>query len=300
MDTELLQTFSILAHTKNFSKTAEIQHVVQSTITIRIHALERVLGKQLFVRNKQKVELSEAGILFLPYAERMLQIYEESRFKITAMESFEARLVIGSVDSIWRNMLLPVLKEFLIRYPQVSLKAHTNHSAEVIQLLVDGVIDIAFVYQPPRIRRFEVFVCHEDDFVLVVHPNHPLAKRAFISIEELAKINLLYHNWSGVFSKWMEEVLPPNQLFQLQIDPASMILSLVKEGLGPALLTRASAAKELVNKTIVEIPLVGKPLPPVWKTYLVVHRTKLTEPAIMNWCHLMSQHNLELKSVMMS
>ncbi len=292
MNTELLQTFLTLAHTKNFSKAAELQHVVQSTITTRIREMEHILGKSLFSRTKQKVELTEAGILFLPYAERMLKIYEEGKFKVNAATCFDGRLVIGSVDSIWRNLLYPVLKEYILRYPQISVKATTGHSLEVIQLLVDGVIDIALVYQVPRLNRFEVFVCHEDDFVLVVHPNHQLASRSCISLEELPEINLLYHNWSGPFIQWLQELLPEDQLFRAQIDPSSLILSLVKEGIGPAILTRSSVARELAAKSLVELPLAGQPQPPVWRTYAVVHRQKMHDYPIQHWLHLLRQYNL--------
>lgn len=292
MDIELLRTLIILAQTKNFSKTAELQHVVQSTVTTRIHELEKAVGKQLFLRNKQKVELSEAGNVFLPYAERMLTLYEEGTFKVNSTIAYDGRLVIGSVDSIWRNILFPVLKEYLLKYPQISFKATTGHTSEVIQLLVDGVIDIALVYQPPRLSRFEVFVCHEEDFILVVHPDHPLAQRSSVFVEELSGINLLYHNWSGPFTKWINEILPANHLFQAQIDPAYLILSLVKQGLGPALLNRSSVINELHTKTIVEIPLVGFPLPPKWKTYLAVHANKLSEPPIAYWLELMTNLGL--------
>lgn len=271
-------------------------HVVQSTVTTRIQEIENTLGKQLFTRTKQKVELTEAGTLFLPYAERILHIYEEGKFKMNSATSFDGRLVIGSVDSIWRNLLYPVLKEYISRYPHISLKATTGHSSEVIQLLADGVIDIALVYQAPKLKRFEVFVCHEDEFVLVVHPDHPLATRSCISIEEIPKINLLYHNWSGPFVQWIQDVIPQDHLFQTQIDPSSLILSLVKDGIRPTITTRASVVKELVSKSLVEIPLVGPSLPPVWRTYAVIHRNKINDPAIIHWMKLMSQFGLLIEN----
>ncbi|EGO62888.1 LysR family transcriptional regulator [Acetonema longum] len=293
MEIELLRTLLILAQTKNFSKTAELQHIVQSTVTTRVRELEKDVGEQLFLRSKQKVELTEAGAVFLPYAERMLRLYEEGKFKAKSTTSFEGRLVVGSVDSIWRNILFPVLQEYLVRYPRISFKATTGHSLDVLQRLVDGVIDIALVYQPPRLSRFKVYACHEEDFVLVVHPQHPLACHAEVSVSELSQMNLLYHNWSGAFTQWIHEILPPNQLFQVQIDTAQLILALVKQGLGPAILSRAAVAAELNANTIVEIPLTGANPPPRWITYAVVHPGKLSEQPVSHWLDLMSEYNLK-------
>lgn len=270
-----------------------MQHIVQSTVTTRIHELEKTVGKKLFLRNKQKVELTEAGALFLPYAERMLDLFEEGKFKVNSTTSFDGRIVIGSVDSIWRNILFPVLREYLLQYPKISVKATTGHTSEIIQSLVDGVIDIALVYQPPRLSRFQVFVCHEEDFVLVVHPDHPLAQRSSIYVEELSGINLLYHNWSGPFAKWSGEALPANHLFQAQIDPAYLILSLVRQGLGPAILNRSSVKKDLSAKKVVEIPIVGPNPPPRWKTYLAVHTNKINALPIRRWLDLMAASGLE-------
>jgi DNA-binding transcriptional LysR family regulator len=138
-----------------------------------------------------------------------------------------------------------------------------------------------------------VYACHEEDFILVAHPDHPLAQRAAVSTEELSRINLLYHNWSGPFTKWINELLPPNHLFQAQIDTAHLILALVKQGLGPAILSRSSAANELHAKTIVEIPLTGSNPPPKWTTYLAVHPNRINEPPVACWLELMEKFGLQ-------
>ena len=53
MEVDILRTFVMLTKNKNFSKTAEMQNLVQSTVTNRIKELEKELGKQLFIRNKK-------------------------------------------------------------------------------------------------------------------------------------------------------------------------------------------------------------------------------------------------------
>lgn len=58
MDYELLKTFICLANFKNFTKTAEQLHVVQSTITSRIKHLEDNVGKSLFIRTNKNVVLT--------------------------------------------------------------------------------------------------------------------------------------------------------------------------------------------------------------------------------------------------
>lgn len=86
MDFEQLRTFVVLARNKSFSKTADALHLVQSTVSSRIQGLETEIGKPLFMRDRRRVELTEAGYAFLPYAERLLLLSEESLTKIRSLK----------------------------------------------------------------------------------------------------------------------------------------------------------------------------------------------------------------------
>lgn len=291
MDINLLKTFMILANTKSFSKTAELQHVVQSTVTARIQELEKLCGKQLFVRNNHKVEVSKAGMTLLPYAERLVKLYDESRVKLDSMDYYEGRLVLSSVDSIWRYVLKSTLGEFLTMYPNISIRAITGHSADINQSLVDGVVDIGFVYSPPRLQRFEVIKCHEDQFVLVVSPNHELSELANIDVQKLSSLDLLFMNWGGAFSEWATHNLSRN-LFRLQMTPVSLLFTYVLSGIGPAIVTRTSAQELIASGKLREISITGDSLPPVLQTYAVVHKNKLSEIPIKNWFSIMGNKGL--------
>ena len=58
MDLEELRTFIVLAECKSFTKTAEIQHIVQSTVSNRIHSLEEYTAAQLVIRDKAGIVLT--------------------------------------------------------------------------------------------------------------------------------------------------------------------------------------------------------------------------------------------------
>ena len=294
MEVDILRTFVMLTKNKNFSKTAEMQNLVQSTVTNRIKELEKELGKQLFIRNKKKVELSTFGNVFLPYAQSAISLIDEGKNKVNTTDFYDGRLFIGSVDSIWRNLLSPVLKKYVITYPKISLKATTGHSIDIVQLLIDGIIDIAVTYQRPRLNKFNVYICHEDDFVFVVAPQHPLATRKSISIDELSNLNLLYHNWGGSFTRWITNLFPSDYIFKTEVDPAYIIADLTKEGKGPALLTRSLVLNDLKEHKLVEIPLTGLNLPPKWEVYLAFNSSKINKAPIKNWLKLMLESGMEL------
>ena len=84
MNTEELKTFIFLAKVKNFTLAAEKLLIAQSTVTNRISELEKEVGKRLFSRGSKTVTLTEAGEIFLRYAERILELQDTSIEEIDA------------------------------------------------------------------------------------------------------------------------------------------------------------------------------------------------------------------------
>ena len=74
MDFQMLQTFQVLARCCSFSQTANELYITQSAVTKRIAELENELGRKLFNRNKRSVKLTGYGIVFLGYADRILEL----------------------------------------------------------------------------------------------------------------------------------------------------------------------------------------------------------------------------------
>ncbi|TWH51657.1 LysR family transcriptional regulator [Sporomusa sp. KB1] len=292
MDIEVLKTMQILSQTKSFSKTAEIQNIVQSTVSARIAELEKTLGQKLFIRDNQRVDLTQSGLMFLPYAQHILEELENGKAKLNSATLFDDSLVIGNVYSILPNLLFPVYREYLRSFPRISVKAVAGHSTDILQSLVDGIIDIAIVYQLPRIRRFATFLCNEEDFVFICPPDDPLADRTEIPVKDLEKINLLFHDWGGSFSDWIAQLFPGTRWFHANIGNPSFIVSLVEEGAGAAILTRSTVQKALARNSVVEVPLTGSPLPPRWQTYAVTHPKRLARQPVRDWLDMMSKYDL--------
>ena len=83
MNTEELKTFIYLSKVKNFTLAAEQLFIAQSTVTNRISELEKEVGKRLFSRGSKTVTLTEAGEIFLRYAERILEFFHLFKVKRT-------------------------------------------------------------------------------------------------------------------------------------------------------------------------------------------------------------------------
>ena len=122
MDIEALNTFLTLANTKNYTRTAAQLFVAQSTVTNRIHELEKELNIALFTRNNRSVELTVEGEQFKDYAEKVITLTNASLSEISSLHKYANHLRIGCSDSIYEGHLAPIILEHQRQFPNDALK----------------------------------------------------------------------------------------------------------------------------------------------------------------------------------
>lgn len=122
MNIESLETFVILSENGNFTKTAEMQYLVQSTVSNRINELEKYVGKALFIRNNKNVKLTKSGEAFLSYAKRILLLKKDGIIKVRSVGIYEDRLALGLVDSIYNGIISPIIKKYFLTFPNIAVK----------------------------------------------------------------------------------------------------------------------------------------------------------------------------------
>lgn len=297
MDIEVLKTMLSLARLKSFSKTAIAMNLSQSTVSARVAELERELNRKIFDRNNHRVALTAAGRLFLPYAKKTVHEYEQGRWHINFLEALDDRIVIGNVNSALGNFMLPVYVDFMRAHPRILIKAVIGHSPDILQQLADGLIDIAVTYQLPKTKKTRSWVCAEEDFVFVVGARDPLAQYETFPIKGMEIANLIMQDWGGAFSEWFHSIIPANRFAGYYMSSMPALMGLVKEGLGAAIVTRSTARPFLEEGAVKEIPLVGEPQPPRWRTYMSVSAKQLRRTAIEQWIAGMKKNGMLLKEL---
>ena len=287
---ESFETFLILANNHSFSKTAEIQHIVQSTVRSRIKELERYCGKRLFLRNNRQVELSLEGQLFLPYVQRILALANESKNRIGASTFYQTYLSVGSVDMIWRHTLSQVMNHFLQLNPDIALRVVTSYSDDITQLLIDNMIDIGFIAVAPKSARFSVLPVFNDEVVFVASPSLSISKESTINIHALNNTTLIYTDLSRDFSLWAAKYLHTAHRFRIKIDIVSLTIPFLVQGIAPGFIIKSLVQNELQSGQLVSIPIVCEEPPPVWTIYAVFDKSKHKDNAILK---LLSLFNME-------
>jgi len=285
MNIESIETFVILAENGNFTKTAEMQYLVQSTISNRINELEKYVGKNLFIRNNKNVRLTQSGEAFLPYAKRMLMLKKDGIIKARSIGIFEDRLALGLVDSIYKGIISPIIKKYFLTFPNIAVKLKVNHSEKIIKLLGDGILDIGFVYTKLKSSKFEVIDFIEDEIILVTSPKNEIKIKEEIPYTDLMHLPLLYADLGEEFFKWLSKVFGDSPLLKLSVDEISYVIDFVKEGFGCAFVTKSSINSELESGELIHVKIKNSIIP-TRQIYMLINKSKKDSIAIKNWLEM--------------
>lgn len=148
MNIDLARTFLEIVETGNFNKAAERLDVTQSTVSMRIKALEDELGRPLFVRSKAGTELTAAGMQFRRYATSLVRVWEQARQEIALPPGFKTVLNVGGQFSLWDRLLVQWIPWMRTALPDVALRAEVGLSEGMMRQLTEGLLDIGVMYSP--------------------------------------------------------------------------------------------------------------------------------------------------------
>jgi len=147
MELRHLRYFVAVAEHRNFTRAAEHNFVAQPALSQQIGRLERELGTTLFVRDKHTVELAPAGQLLLPHAKRILADAEHAQAEVRAYLGLEAgQLHIGLIQTgVSASDVLHPISRFHERFPAIEVHISNKPSAEMVQAVTAGTLDLAVV-----------------------------------------------------------------------------------------------------------------------------------------------------------
>lgn len=263
MNTENLKTFIALSKYKNFTRTAEALFVAQSTVTNRIAELEKEVGKRLFERERKNVYLTEEGTRFLDYANRIIELEQAAITDINTSERYPNKINIGSTNTIYDCHLKEKLKSYIKANVQTAFKVTIAHSMPLIEMLNDGVIDLAFTYIEYSKKGIECIPFYNDEMVLVTKcDNKEFADG--IKLKDLPLINYLYCNFTfqGI-GEYIRDLFPKYHRFSFEIDRSANIIPYLEQGNGYSFLPKSLINSELKSRILIEIPLLDFEMPQI-------------------------------------
>lgn len=186
MELRHLRYFVAVAEELNFGRAAGRLRISQPPLSQQIRKLEDELGVELFYRTKRRVELTEAGGLFLAEARKTLRQAEEAaRVARRSGRGELGALSIGFVGSAAYGVLPELLRGFREEYPGVRLELQTMTTLEQVGALENGDIGLG-VLRPPVDGDLEILPVSREPLVAVLPEGHALAIRETVPLAALA------------------------------------------------------------------------------------------------------------------
>ncbi|CAM4503313.1 LysR family transcriptional regulator [Paenibacillus xylanexedens] len=258
MEIRQLKTFWTLASTCSFSQTAELLSYVPSTITMQIKSLEEELGVKLLDRLGKKVVLTDAGQQFLPYATKILNDVEEAKCISSQHGELAGTVVIGADEVLCAYLLPALFKRFRAEYPGVRLLFRPLSGQELKSSLREGHADVVFVLDEPiNSKDLQSEFLKDETFQMVVSPDHMLASRSELVIDDFHKQHFLLTEKNCSYRTYFDQSITKkgvDALTELEFHSVEAIKQCVVAGLGIALLPEMALKKELREGEVVALP----------------------------------------------
>jgi DNA-binding transcriptional LysR family regulator len=245
--TQLSAFLAVVRH-GSVTGAAEELVVTQPSVSAAVAALERELGVDLTERAGRSIRPTAAGEAYARYAADILALLKEGSEVVGKVaKGTGAPLRVTAVTTAGEYLLPPLLHAFREREPELEVSVHVGNREEVFRRLEAHEADVAISGQAPGERGFDGAAFLDNEFVLITSPDDPLAKRAWVAVDELAGTPWLMREQGSGTRRLCETYLDTHQLqpSMLTLGSNGAIKNAARMGLGVALQSREAVALEL-------------------------------------------------------
>ena len=231
MEIRVLRYFLTIVREESIPRAAEALHITQPTLSRQIAQLEEEMGVRLFDRGTRKIVLTDEGLLLRRRAEEILELVDKTEKELSEQDRMiEGTVSVGCGDLASVRVLPELFSAFHSRYPAVSFDLHTATADHIKERMDRGLTDIGLLLEPVNMEKYEYIRLNQRErWVVVMHPDSPLAGREHITSEDLRGLPLILPRRLSVQSElanWFAEDFDKlNVLFTSNLPSGSAVMS---------------------------------------------------------------------------
>ena len=250
---ELYKVFYEVANAKSISKGAERLMISQPAVTQSIKTLEGELNGKLFVRTPKGVILTNEGEVLYNYIKEGMAYFINGKNKFESLKNLDSGVInIGSTTTIAENYLMPYLKDFSLKYPNVVINIKNDLTDNLIKELRNGNLDIIIMsYSDNDIKDLNINYLSDLNDVFVSCKEYDET----FDIKEILKENILLQKLPSVTRTNFNEFLKTNNLecnIKMEVVSHNLLTKLSENNFGIGLLTKEFISDK-INKSLFEI-----------------------------------------------
>lgn len=192
MELRVLKYFIKIAEEENMTKAAQKLHVSQPALSKQMKELENEIGHLLFVRNKQRMVLTEKGMLLKKRAESILMLVDKTVDELNNDELLVGNIYIGTGQTDNLDEIMEIIKQFRNHYPFVKFHIHSGDKYSLLNDIENGLLDFRVFIREYDKKYYEgIRLNLQNELGLWVSKDHFLADKNVIEATNLKDISLV-------------------------------------------------------------------------------------------------------------
>lgn len=293
IDLELYKVFYTVACSKNISQAAEELYISQPAVSKSIKKLEDITGITLFYRNSRGVKLTEEGRIFFDYVEKAMKELSNGENILNKLKIKEQGVIkIGVSTTLCKHFLIPKLKSFIVKYPNIQIKIINNTTFDTLKLIDEGKVDFGIVSKPYNCSSYN-FIEVEKIQDIFVSSKVYLESHGIVKPEEIfTKSTIMLLESDNITRKYIDEYFDKNNILvkpEIEISNMDFLIEFAKIGMGVTIVIRNFIEKEIKEGELVEISI--SPTIPKRAIGIVLHKKMPVSIAAQTFLDYVMQTN---------
>ena len=249
IDSKLYTLLSVFEE-NSFTKAAQKLNLTQPAVSQQIRQLEEMYGCRIFERKSRDLTVTKEGEMIIRTAYRLRAVDEELRRNLSGRTSQASVYAVGIDVTLEDSMVTEILASFA-RDRDLSFRIVTGSTEKLKEMLLSGELDFIVVEERIRNERLKVRVLDVDCLLLIVPPDHPLARKKNVPVERVQQEKLIVRRLGTGVPDLTQSVLARHGLSKddfniiMEMDNVSSIRDLVRRGHGVSILPKSTCAEEL-------------------------------------------------------
>ncbi len=276
MDIDLLKTFLEVNRTRHFGRAAENLFLTQSAVSARVRQLEETIGVPLFTRTRNDIQLTPAGTRLLKYAESILNAWNRARQDAALGNRAGVSLAVGGAYSLWDVLLQEWTHTLYRELPHVALHAEAHGQEVLVRRLLDGALDVAFMFEPPQMAELDAEEVASIRLILV-------ASEAGLAAREALAQGYILTDWGTSFAiahaRHFPDMPPPS----VHMGLGRMALAFLLDCGGASYLAESMVREHLKEERLYRVkdaPEIDRPVYAVYPRAAAADRRAVLEQAL--------------------
>ncbi len=260
-----LEALVYLVEERSFSGAAKKMLLSQPSLSKHIKNLEIFVDCTLINRTKNGISLTAEGTILYGYAKKMLKLRDEAKEKIVSLNDRVSGHIFIGASTIPATYILPwVLTGVREHYPDIKTHILSSDSDDIIEMIMDGQVEIGFIGKQTHDRRLHCEPVWHDELILVGRKGHRLEGTAAATIEDIAREPFILREKGSATRSIMEEYLKSYDLpgitqftIACEMGSSEAVKEAVIAGLGVSILSVHAVRRELEQGYVTRIPIEG-------------------------------------------